>query len=84
MLAHPKEDALLILTTDASSTAIGATLEQVIQGEPQPLMFFSKKLNQAQRNYSTYDRELLAVYEAVKHVTDLVQGRKLSGRITNP
>lgn len=34
MLAHPKEDAPLILTTDASNIAIGATLEQVIQGKP--------------------------------------------------
>lgn len=42
MLAHPQEDAPLMLTTDASDTAIGATLEQVIQGKPQPLMFFSK------------------------------------------
>jgi hypothetical protein len=33
----------------------------------QPLAFFSKKLNPAQHKYSAYDRELLAVYEAVKH-----------------
>lgn len=30
MLAHPKEDALLILTADALNIAIGATLEQII------------------------------------------------------
>jgi hypothetical protein len=33
----------------------------------QPLDFFSRKLNPAQQKYNAYDRELLAVYEAVKH-----------------
>lgn len=78
MLAHPKENApKLILMTDASNIAIGAILEQVIQGKSQLLMFFSKKLNKAHRNYSTYDRELLATYEAIKHTRDFTQGRQL-------
>lgn len=42
-------------------------------------MFFSKKLNKAQRNYSTY-RELLAVYEAIKYTRDFTQGRQLTVR----
>jgi hypothetical protein len=33
----------------------------------QPLAFFSQKLNPTQQKYSAYDRELLAVYEAVTH-----------------
>lgn len=78
MLAHPKADAPLILTTDASSITIGATLEQVIQGKPQPLMFFSKKLNKTQRSYSTYDRELLVIYEAIKYTRNFTQGRQLT------
>jgi hypothetical protein len=31
------------------------------------LAFFSKKLNLTQQKYSTYNHELLAIYEAVKH-----------------
>ncbi|KAG7196886.1 hypothetical protein KM043_015788 [Ampulex compressa] len=79
-LAHPREGAPLILTTDASNTAIGATLEQIVEDQTQPLTFFSKKLNAAQRNYSTYDRELLAIYEAVKHTKDFIAGREISIR----
>lgn len=63
LLAHPKENAALILTCDASDLAIGSTLEQMIDGHQYPLGFFSKKLSPTEKNYSTYDRELLAIYE---------------------
>jgi cleavage and polyadenylation specificity factor subunit 1 len=33
---------------------------------------FSKKLNPAHQKYSAYDRELLAIYEAVKHFRHMV------------
>lgn len=77
LLAHPREAVPLILTTDASDLAVGAVLEQQVGNETQPLVFFSKKLSGAQRNYSTYDRELLAVYEAIKFTRGLVEGRQL-------
>jgi cleavage and polyadenylation specificity factor subunit 1 len=37
--------------------------------------FFSRKLNTAQQKYSAYDRELLAVYEAVKHFRHMLEAR---------
>ncbi|ROT60880.1 putative uncharacterized protein K02A2.6-like [Penaeus vannamei] len=55
----------LTLTTDASSIAVGAVVEQTIRGKTHPLFFFSRKLRQAEVRYSTFDRELLAVYLAV-------------------
>jgi len=33
----------------------------------QSLAFLSKKLKDAQKKYSPYDRELLAIYTAIKH-----------------
>jgi hypothetical protein len=42
-------------------------------GSPSP--FFSKKLNPAQQKYSAYDRELLAIYEAVKHFHHMLEVR---------
>jgi cleavage and polyadenylation specificity factor subunit 1 len=39
------------------------------------LALFSKKLNPAQQKYSSYDRELLAVYEAVKHFCHMLEAR---------
>jgi cleavage and polyadenylation specificity factor subunit 1 len=38
-------------------------------------VFFSKKLNPAQQKYSAYDRELLAIYEAVKHFRHMLEAR---------
>ena len=56
----------LRLRTDASDYAIGAVLEQDFGNGYQPIAFHSKKFNDAQRNYSTYDRELLAIVDACK------------------
>jgi len=74
-LAHPDPTAELILTTDASDTAIGAVIEQIGQKGAQPLAFLSKKLRPAQQKYSPYDRELLAIYIAIKHFRHLLEGR---------
>lgn len=72
LLAHPCEGASLNLTIDAS--AVGAALEQIIDGKIQPLAFFFKKLSTAEKKYSTYDRELLAVYKALKYLRNLILG----------
>ncbi|XP_066944599.1 uncharacterized protein [Macrobrachium rosenbergii] len=66
--------APLQLTTDASSVACGAVLEQIIDGAPQPVVFFSKKFNPAETGYSTFDRELCAVYRAVWHFKFPLEG----------
>jgi hypothetical protein len=65
----------LALVTDASTSAMGAVLQQRVDNAWQPLVFFSKKLNPAQQKYSAYDRELLAVYEAVKHFRHMLEVR---------
>lgn len=75
-LVYPIENAGLALTTDASDIAIGAVLEQMHDNELRPIAFFSKKLSKAQKNYSAYDRELLAIYEAIKHFRYLLEGRQ--------
>lgn len=73
LLAHPNPMANLMLVTDASYVAIGAVLQQKINDVCQPLAFFSKKLTPAQRKYSPFDRELLAIYEAVKYFRFMVE-----------
>ncbi|KMQ86467.1 pol polyprotein [Lasius niger] len=46
---------------------MGAALEQSTNDKDwEPLEFFSKKFLPAQINYSTYDRELTAIYYAIK------------------
>lgn len=75
LLAHPNPTAQLTLWTDASDNTIAAVLQQKVDSLWQPLSFFSKKLNTAQKKYSPFDRELLAIYEAVKHFRHMVEGK---------
>ena len=74
MLAHPIPDAPISLAVDASDFAIGAVLQQHANDTWQPLGFLTKPLNSAQRKYSAYDRELLAMYTAVKRFRHAVEG----------
>ncbi|UYV70337.1 hypothetical protein LAZ67_7002562, partial [Cordylochernes scorpioides] len=76
LLHHPFPEAPLCLTVDASDFAVGAALHQQVGNNFQPIAFFSRKLDTAQRKYSAYDRELLAVYLAIKHFRHLLEGRQ--------
>jgi len=85
LLAHPDPAAKLAVTTDASSTAIGAVIQQYTEEGWQPLAFLSKKLSNAQTKYSPYDQELLAVYSVViRHYRHMLEGaHSLYTRITS-
>ena len=78
MLAHPDCNARMALVTDASDTAMGAVLEQRSKNGWQPIAFFSRKFNVAQIKYSPYDRELLAIYEAIKHFRHMLEARSFT------
>jgi transposase InsO family protein len=75
-LAHPEPHAQLSLAVDASNTHIGAVLQQDKGRGEQPLAFFSRKLDATQAKYSTFDRELLACHEAVRHFRWSLEGRE--------
>ena len=75
-LAHPDPRAEISLVVDASDTHVGAVLQQTARGQlTRPLAFFSAKLDKAQRKYSAFDRELLAVYLGIRHFRWLLEGR---------
>lgn len=77
LLAHPSPNAELSLTTDASDYAIGGALHQTLpDGQVQPLGFFSRRLTPTQVKYSTFDRELEAVAQAIKHFDYWLEGRQ--------
>ncbi len=75
-LVHPAPKAVLSLATDASDTHVGGMLQQLSRGSLQPLAFYSKKLSGAGTRYSTFDRELLAAFSAVRHFSFLLEGRQ--------
>ena len=58
------------VTTDASDTAISAVLSQ----DDRPVEFLSKKLNPAEKNYPTHDKEFLAIVAALKEWKHYLQG----------
>ena len=76
MLSHPKTNAELCLMTDASDVADGAVLQQNVDNVWQPLGFFSKRLQPAETRYSTFGRELLAVYLSIRHFRHHLEARQ--------
>ena len=62
--------------TDASNNAVGAVLQQEVDNAWRPIAFFSKTLKPRETRYSTFDRELLAVYLAIKHFRYFIEGRQ--------
>ncbi|GFT77608.1 transposon Tf2-11 polyprotein [Trichonephila clavipes] len=75
LLAHPSPSAMLALHVDASDYAIGGALHQVVDSELQPLAFFSENLLHLKKSYSAYDRELLAIYSAIRHFRYMLEAR---------
>jgi transposase InsO family protein len=68
----------MTLTTDASAIAAGAALHQVYpDGYSEPLAFFSKQFSPTQQRYSTFDRELTAIYLAVQHFRSVIEGKNV-------
>ena len=76
LLVHPKPHAPTCIMADASDCAVGAVLQQRIGDGWHPIAYFSRKLRPPETRYSTFDRELLAVYLAIKHFLHFVEGRE--------
>ena len=76
LLSYPTTNAPTCVMTDASDTAVGAVLQQHINGVWHPISFISRKLTSTEQRYSIFDRELLAVYLAIKHFRYFLEGRQ--------
>ena len=74
-LAHPNPAAPLALTVDASKFAIGGSIEQFVDNRWEPLGFFSARLQNNQRQWPPFDRELLAAFKSIRHFRYLIEGR---------
>lgn len=78
ILQYPDFTKPFILTTDASGFAIGGILSQGDIGKDLPVTYTSRLLNQAEQNYSTIEKELLAIIYCTKHFRPYLYGRKFT------
>ena len=65
-------DKELTVTCDASEKAIGAILSQ----EGKPVMYLSRLLTNAKKNYAVIEREALAIVWTIKRAEKFLSGRK--------
>src|SRR3984957_20551095 len=79
ILTHWIPDRQITLKTDASDYAIGAVLLITLpDGEIHPIAFHSRTLTEAELNYDTHDKELLAIFEAFTNWCHYFGGSTLS------
>lgn len=76
ILQYPDLTKEFLLTTDASNVAIGAVLSQGTIGSDKPIAYASRTLNSSELNYSTIEKELLAIVWATKYFRPYLFGRK--------
>ena len=74
LFSHQNATAELRVNTDASSRAIAGAIHQMVEGQPQPLGFFSRRTSPAEARYSAYNLELLAVYSTIVKFRHVLEG----------
>ena len=67
VLGYPSPDGQFILDTDASNFAVGAVLSQMQDGVERVLAYYSRSLDQAEKNFCVTRKELLAAVKASRH-----------------
>ena len=78
LLVYPVINAPTSLMVHASDVAIGGVLQICLNGIWSPIAFFSRRLTPAQRKYSAFDRELLAMYLTVQHFLYFIEEKKFT------
>ena len=76
-LVHLNPNQPLALFVDASNVSIGGALRQMSAVGWSTIGYYSKSLNEAQKKYSTFRKELLALNFSLRHFLPEILGRKL-------
>ena len=66
------------LRVDASNTGLGAHLTQIINGKPHLLACASRVLSSNEKNYSTSEKECLAIIWSISKFRQYLYGRKFT------
>ena len=65
VLSLPKKEEKFQIETDASGHTIEGVLSQEQDGKWKPIAFLLRTMQPVERNYKIYDKELLAIVEAL-------------------
>jgi len=74
---------LFVIITAAFGYAIGSILSQGTIGKDLSVAYTSWLLNKTEQNYSTIEKELLAIVHGVQFLPPYIYGRKFTVRIIN-
>lgn len=74
LLTYPDPNKPFLIQTDASDLQLGAVIYQ----DNQPIAFFSRKLNDAQRRYPASDKEALCIQEVLHEYRNILYGADIT------
>ena len=75
VLRSPDFQKTFFLRTDACDTGVGAVLEQEFEDGRHPILYLSKKLGQAEKNYAVIEKECYAIVWAIESLRVYLEGR---------
>ena len=74
LLAYTDFNAPFEIHTDAYNLHVGAVISQ----KGKPIALYSLKMNSAQQNYTTTDKELLSIVETLKESRNILSGHQIT------